>query len=174
MNNIEEIIENVKETDVPKKPARQKFEYTDEKTAIEVLALAIRRFMAENTGKNAFKYSVSEIARIIADGFLTDILLENENLIIHNRKIINELQNQLTEIQRRTDKQEALKESLEKECNSLMEKINNLKGELQQTDPAFAGAQNSYQYIYEQTKDKNLAARAFDSYLLRKNATVMP
>lgn len=166
MRTLDEIIQTINADDVPVKPAKQKFEYKDEKTAMDVLALAIVRFTAENTGKRLHNFTSKEVASIVAEGFLPDILLEDERLIEQNKRVLADVNRELSEAQSSLQKRERLKETLKGQCNSLTEQIKKLKSELYKIDPLLAGAQSAYQYIYEQTTDKALAAKAFDSYLL--------
>ena len=151
-----------------KRREKPKFVYTDEKTAIEVLGGAIKKFL--NEGKSGCKrqFEVGEIAKIISDGFLNDILVEEDKLINHNRKVIQFIEQDKDKLIRECAELEAKIREKQSQYDEIKERIAKYEGKeiYKETDPALVGAMNAYYFILDATGDKEKAAKAFNSYLI--------
>lgn len=142
--------------------SKPKFVYKDEQSAIEVLGAAIRKFMKEtDTGPFKTKWSTQEIARIVSEAFLNDIILEEDNLINQSRL-------ELSRVRSECERLDAQIKAKQKRYDELQQLIAEYEGRevYRESDLALAGAINAYYFILDETCDKDKAAKAFNSYLI--------
>ena len=145
------------------------FEYQDAEKrgfdAFTVMARAIRRHY-DNDEEKIPPALARVMAKIIDDGFLDKTIQEQADLIAHTKRIL--------------EKTEALKRAEERKMWSAVAKTEEairLKAELdkrveqlreieeKETDPFLLGAKKAYYFILNETRDKDKASKAFDSYL---------
>lgn len=137
-------------------------------TAYTIIARAIRKHFDGDEEKMKVPWS-RQMAQIIDDGFLDGLLGQAEALIAHNEKIARQAEAE----------SRSILHQLRYEKRVLEEKVRDLKDEQQmlqrqidltkeEPDQALAGAKKAYEWIYQRTRDKELASKAFNSYLIGK------
>lgn len=149
---------------------------------LEVLTRATRKFLESRPDKPIASQRVSigraelckMLGQIIEDGFLADVKQLRETLIeINNSRIRSQLgiieQNlrKIRELESEARKQAQTNAQLAVALEDLESKIRAHDGEITEPDPALASAKRAYKFMFNETKDKSLASKAFNSFLLR-------
>lgn len=137
-----------------------------EETAYTIIGRAIREHFRDDEEKMRVPWS-RQMAQIIDDGFLDGILGKSEELIRNNQLIADRI---IQEAQ----VWERSKRSMENEVRLLEERKARIGREIEalkvireeEPDPVLQSAKRAYAWMLSQTGDKQLAAKAFNSYLL--------
>ena len=151
------------------------FKYKSGDDAIAIVARAIREYFSDDEEKIK-AFPSRQMAEIVTSVFLDDAVSETMSLIKHNKSILTNLEgkirglqrdfmNKRSEYNRLTERVDNLEKAKEKLKAEIMAYDGKLTGTVE-IDAALAGAKKAYDWIFEKTKDAELAAKAFDSYLI--------
>ena len=142
-------------------------------TAFNVIGKAIRVYFKDDEEKMRVPWS-RQMAEIIDSGFLDSILAHSEKLIKRNTELVNQKERELRWIRGSVCSQQTILEELKKEIEENQKYLENIKKTIEtldEPDKVLASAERAYYWMLKQTGNKQIASKAFNSYLIGQNAT---
>lgn len=139
-----------------------------------IIVSAIRNRMKLGKGQ---KISIEDVAKLIADNFLDDIIEHQSQIVEESNKRLAEKKSEATFFEDRAREAKMSLHSLKESYNHLKDQYDELRalrdeianetvgGEVE-TDPYLSGAKKAFSFILHETGNKGLASKAFNSYLL--------
>lgn len=139
-----------------------------------IIGSAIRNRM--KLGKDK-KINVDDVAKLIADNFLDDIIEHQSQVVEESNKRLNKNWSDAHRYEKQAREAEQKLKRLNEKYNRLKDQYDALRalrdeianetvgGEVE-TDPYLSGAKKAFSFILHETGNKDLAAKAFNSYLL--------
>jgi len=165
MNDIDEKLDEQERTeqaiDVIRYPKGNYDSYT-------FLSKAVREYCNDEPEK--IRNDVARIvAKIIDTAFLDGVIANHQALIDKEKKRHTGLLSENFRLENENRKLRDLNQSLRVTRDEIEKAIIACDGKrirVAETDPAFYGAMKCYEFIYERTRNINMASKAFDCYLL--------
>ena len=142
--------------------------YKNDDEALLVMSRAIRKHFNDDEEKINTTLA-RHMAEIVTDGFLSDALKEQNELIKQNKEFIKNLKKEISSLIYSRDNLRRELVDLKAIQRIVEEKIKSMDGQTigeREINPMLAGAKKAYDWIYEKTNDENRACKAYNSYLL--------
>ena len=139
--------------------------------AYNIIAKAIREYFQGDEEKMRVPWS-RQMAEIIDSGFLDGILAQSEELIRRNNRLAAEKEREYKNIRRAEECSRYSLEQLQnqiRQANENLQKLNDAIKNTEEPDKLLASAERAYTWMLLQTGDKQLASKAFNSYLIGQN-----
>ena len=123
------------------------------------------------------RINVEDLAKLIADNFLDDIIAEQARIVEESNKRLEEKKRDEIRAENKAMQARRALAQLNERYNRLKDQYDALKelrdeianetvgGEVE-TDPYLSGAKKAFSFILHETGNKGLASKAFNSYLL--------
>ena len=116
------------------------------------------------------------MAKMIDDGFLDSVIAREGELVthqkelaLHHKKVLHDLEIKIKEQQRAISALDSRIYELNQKKDQIEIAIRAYEGKRiadAETDPAIIGAKKAYEFMLEETNNRQLASKAFNSYLL--------
>lgn len=140
-------------------------------SAIAIIAKAIREYFKDDEEKMKVPWS-RQMAEIIDSGFLDCLLSKTDELVTRNRTIANSEERRAQDALEDVRDREKRYEQLLSETNELKKQAAEIEELLDKKDAdgiMLFYAKRAYDWIYGQTRNVQLASKAFNSYLIGHN-----
>lgn len=132
------------------------------------LSKAVREYCNDEPEK--IQNNVARIvAKIIDTAFLDGVIANHQVLIDNEKKRHSRLLSENVRLENENRKLRDLNQSLRVTRDEIEKSIIAYDGKrikVAETDPAYYGAVKCYEFVYERTRNINMASKAFDCYLL--------
>lgn len=165
MNDIDEKLDEQERTEqalaIVRNPKPDHDSYT-------YLSQAIRKY-CQNESEKIQNNVARLVAKIIDTAFLDGIIAEREALIQNEITIYDSWMNSNCKLKNENRKLRDQNQSLLVTRDEIEKAIIACDGKrirVAETDPAYYGAVKCYEFVYERTRNINMASKAFDCYLL--------
>lgn len=165
MNDIDEKLDEQERTEqalaIVRNPTPNHDSYT-------YLSQAIRKY-CQNESEKIQNHVTRLVAKIIDTAFLDGVIAEHEALIDNEKVIHYNWMKSNSNLESENRKLKDLNQILCVTRDEIEKAIIACDGKrirVAETDPAFYGAVKCYEFIYERTRNINMASKAFDCYLL--------
>ena len=132
------------------------------------LSQAIRKY-CQNESEKIQNHVTRLVAKIIDTAFLDGVIAEHEALIDNEKVIHYNWMKSNSNLESENRKLRDLNQSLRVARDEIEKAIIACDGKrirVAETDPAYYGAVKCYEFVYERTRNINMASKAFDCYLL--------
>lgn len=139
--------------------------------AYNIIAKAIREYFQGDEEKMRVPWS-RQMAEIVDSGFLDGILAQSEELIRRNNRLAAEKEREYRRVKREEDISRYNLAQLQKQirqANDDLQKLNDAIASTDDSDKVLASAKRAYIWMLFQTRDRQLASKAFNSYLIGQN-----